>query len=486
MKNNLMDRLMNQESSNSGQLRDSSPIARLCLSPASRASTTSDRFVLLLLLLSGLLWAFPDGRRLQAQGRDTQIGPAILLRPDRIFDGTGAVMRTGWVVLVLNNRIQGCGPVSSLTVPADARIYDLRGMTLLPGLIDAHSHVFLHPYNETRWDDQVLKEPLAYRTLLAAAHCRDTLLAGFTSLRDLGTEGAAYADVSLRQAIMEGLIPGPRLLVATRAIVATASYGPGPAGFAPEWITPKGAQEASGKAEVLKAVREQIGHGTDWIKVYADFRRGTSGNEVPTFSEEELQVLVEESHSAGCRVAAHASTAEGMRRAVLAGVDTIEHGTGGTAEIFQLMAKKGVAYLPTLTAVEAYSEYFEGYRPGISPPSDDMKRVETAFRLARQQGVTIGTGSDVGVFRHGDNYRELEWMVKYGMSPAEALQSCTATNARILGWQEQIGQIRSGLLADLIAVEGNPIQNMNTLRQVAFVMKDGKIYKDVKRLQSKD
>ncbi|MGE0041005.1 MAG: amidohydrolase family protein [Vicinamibacterales bacterium] len=399
-------------------------------------------------------------------------GAAVLLQPDRVFDGTA--MHQGWVVLVRDGRIEAAGPAASVTAPAGARAVRLAGQTVMPGLIEGHSHLLLHPYDETPWNDQVLKEPLAYRVARAVVSARDTLMAGITTVRDLGTEGAGYADVGLRQAIADGVVPGPRMLVAGPAMVATGSYGP--KGFAPEWDVPQGAQEASGLDGVTRVAREQIGHGVDLIKVYADYRWGARGTAAPTFTQDELNRIVEVASSSGRYVVAHASTPEGMRRAVLAGVRTIEHGDEGTPEVWRLMAEHGVGYCPTLAAGDATAQY-AGWKKGVDPEPARLGAKRETFKAAVAAGVTICFGGDVGVFTHGDNVRELELLVAAGLSPMDAVKAATSVNARLFGLDDRLGSVAAGKIADLISVDGDPTTDLSALRRVGLVMKDGRIYK---------
>src|SRR5262245_43377017 len=394
----------------------------------------------------------------------------ILLRPARVFDGVEARPHNGWVVVVRGTRIEAAGPAADVKAPDGARVIDLPGMTLLPGLIDAHTHVLLHPYNEATWDDQVLKQPLSLRVCRATNHARSTLLAGFTTIRDLGTEGAGYAAVGIKQAIDQKIVPGPRMLVTTRAIVATGSYGP--KGFAPEFRIPQGAEEADGQT-LQRVVRDQIGKGADWIKVYADAWNPDTGG-TPTFTVDELKLMVETAKSAGCPVVAHAMTREGIRRSVAAVVETIEHGDAGDVEVFRLMAKHQVALCPTLAAAEAMSRY-RGWKKSDPEPAA-LKAKRASFKEALESGVTIVNGSDAGVFAHGDNARELELLVEYGMKPAEALRSATSLAAKAMHLEQKMGIIRAGFLGDLVAVEGDPTAEIATLRKVRFVMKDGTIY----------
>jgi imidazolonepropionase-like amidohydrolase len=393
-----------------------------------------------------------------------------IVKPDRVFDGHE--IHPGWWVLVKNNLIEDAGVAGSFVVPAGAKVILLKGMTLLPGFIEGHSHLFLHPYNETSWNDQVLTESRAERTARAVVHAKETLMAGFTTVRDLGTEGAGYDDVGLKTAINKGIIPGPRMLVATRAIVATGSYGP--KSEVAEATIIKGAEEADGLDGITRVVRSQIGHGADVVKIYADYRWGLDNAAEATFTVDELKKAVEVAKSSGRMVVVHSGTEEGMRRSIEAGVTTIEHGDGGTPELFKLMKEKGIALCPTLAATEAILSY-KGWKKGEYEPAA-VNQKHYIFSEAMKAGVTICMGGDVGVFPHGDNSREMILMAEYGMKPVDVLRSATSVNAKVFGLNTS-GNIKAGYFADLIAVNGDPTIDIKLVKQVRFVMKDGMVCK---------
>jgi imidazolonepropionase-like amidohydrolase len=395
---------------------------------------------------------------------------SYILKADRLFDGVD--MHTNWQVHVKNNKIEAVG--EKIYAGKDVPVLEYKNCTILPGLIEGHSHLFLHSYNETSWNDQVLKESRAERVARATVHANNTLMAGFTTVRDLGTEGAGYDDVGLKVAIEKKIIPGPRMIVATRAIVATGSYGPKELSHDIDVL--KGAAEADGEDGLIKEIRTQIGKGADVIKIYADYRWGANGEAAPTFTLDELKRAVEVVNSSGRELVVHSSTAEGMRRSILAGVSTIEHGDNGTPEIFKMMKEKGIALCPTIAAGEAISQY-KGWRKGIDPEPDHITAKRKSVKAALDAGVTICMGGDVGVFTHGDNAREMEAMVDYGMKPLDVLRSATSVNAAVFKMDSKIGNIKPGLLADIIIVEGNPAENISQVRKIKLVMKDGVIYK---------
>jgi imidazolonepropionase-like amidohydrolase len=401
----------------------------------------------------------------------SQISPdsVYVLQPERVFDGEQ--MHEGWQVVIKDNKIEFAGILN--VQPSKAKIIVLKGYTLLPGLIEGHSHLFLHPYNETAWNDQVLKESRAERIARATVHAKQTLFAGFTTIRDLGTEGAGYDDVGLKQAIEKGIVPGPRMLVATRAIVATGSYGPKE--LSNDIDSPKGAAEADGTDALIKEVRTQIGKGADVIKIYADYRWGVNKESMPTFTIDELKKVVEVASSSGRIVVVHATTIEGMRRAIAAGVTTIEHGDNGTQEIFNLMKQKNIALCPTLASGDAIEQY-NGWHKGTDAEPERIHQKHVSFMEALKAGVTICMGGDVGVFPHGDNAREMEMMVEYGMKPLNVLQSATSVNADVFKISDKVGRIKAGLFADILVVAGDPSKNIHDIRNIKLLMKNGVIY----------
>lgn len=396
------------------------------------------------------------------------------LTADRVFDGEA--IHEGWAVVVENDKIIAAGPKDKVKEPTAAIKINFPNSTLTPGLIEGHSHLFLYPYNITDWDTQVLKETDSYRTARATVHAKNTLMAGFTTARDLGTEGAGYSDVALKRAINEGIIPGPRLMVAGRAIVSTGSYGP--KGYDTDQEIMLGAEPADGN-DLIRVVRDQIGKGADFIKVYADYRWGINGEDRPSFTLDELKLINEVTRSSGRVLVCHAKSKEAITRAVLAGAESIEHGDFIDVEVAHLMKEHNVTYFPTIAAVDMITQY-RGWKKGIDPEPANVTNKKRSFKDALGSGVAIGMGGDVGVYPHGENVLEMELMVEYGMKTFDVLKAATSINARAFHLDNQVGSIKEGLKADLVIVTGDPSKNISDLRKVKFVMKDGVVYRNEK------
>jgi imidazolonepropionase-like amidohydrolase len=399
----------------------------------------------------------------------------VVIRAARMIDGKSAKVIAPAMVVIRGNRIDSIGG----SAPAGAKVIDLGDMTLLPGLIDAHVHALLQgDVTSEDYDQQLFKESLAYRALRASRALRIGLENGFTTMRDLETEGAMYTDVDLKRAINNGIIPGPRLVVSTRAMSVTGGYGP--SGYSPEVTFPMGVQIVDGVEGARKAVREQIAHGADWIKVYADrsYFIDDDGNlsSIPTFTLEEMKAIVDESHRLRHKVAAHAMAKPGISNAVAAGVDSIEHGVSISDELLDQMVAKGIWLCPTLTVTEyvAPGRAAEGRAiwakmPGIHHDS---------FTRALHKGVKIAFGTDVGGFPWDVNAaKEFEYETRFGMTPMQAIVSGTRAAAELLDMADRVGTIENGKFADLVAVPGNPLDDITAMQRVAFVMKDGVVYK---------
>ena len=403
--------------------------------------------------------------------------PPTAIKAGILIDGLSGAARSNQVLVVRGNRIESVGT----TVPAGARVIDLSGMTVLPGMIDAHTHIFLQGEepSEGGYDVQLLKHPLAYRAARATVAARRALEQGFTTIRDVETEGAGYGDVGIKQAIEEGRIPGPRMFVSTRAISTTGGYNL--EGYAPEVAVPKGAQIVDGPVEARKATREQLEHGADWIKVYMTHRSwvDAAGNlqSQPTLTVEELKAIVDEAHGWGKKVACHAYSNPGMKRALDGGCDSIEHGLELDDAAVAQMVKQGTWLCATI------SPYYKYWRPEGTPLGNlDRKRTEVhgpSFRRAVKAGVKIAFGTDVGGFSWSEPMaQEFPYMVQFGMTPMQAIQSATSRAAEMLGMKGQLGVVAPGAYADIVAVSADPLKDVRALEKVVFVMKDGKVFAD--------
>lgn len=401
----------------------------------------------------------------------------VAIRAGRLFDGTSDELRTNQVILIRGERIAEVGPAASVRIPEGATVIDLSHSTVLPGLIDGHEHIFLTGEDNGRYDEQILKESWQYRTIEAIVNAKKDLEAGFTAMRDCETEGAMYSDVDVKNAINRGLIPGPRLFVATRAMSVTGSYPL--LGYSPEVPVPHGVQIVDGPEEARKAVREQISYGADFIKIYGTGRShfAPDGKLVsnPTFTLPALRAIVDEAHRQGKQVACHAYGNPGLKNCLDAGVDSIEHGLDLTDADVAEMVRKKIWLVPTLYVYEDIKD-------------DDLKASggknsraaihEVSFKKALAAGVRIAFGTDAGPFPHGTQAKEFEYMVRFGMTPAQAILSSTRMAATLMEMQNEIGTVEKGKYADLVAVSGNPLADITELERVGFVMKGGQVVRN--------
>ncbi len=399
----------------------------------------------------------------------------IAIRAGHLIDGKSDTPISNALILVEGDKIVSVNPGG--TAPAGVEVIDLSKATLLPGFVDAHTHVLLQgDITAEDYDKQLLKQSIPYRAILGARNAQIALSHGFTVLRDLETEGAMYADVDVKQAIANGEVPGPHMQVATRAMTPTGMYGP--LGYSWEIRIPQGVQYVDGMDEIRKAVREQVMYGADWIKYYSDhgYYYGSDGvlHSHVNFSDEEARAIVEETHRIGKKVAAHAIGSDGIAAALRAGADTIEHGDGMTEAEMEEMTRRGIYWVPTI----AVGAYVANGRQGNWPKMVDTEKA--AFQLALKKGVKIVFGTDAGGFdwRDLNEAKEFEYYVNYGMTPMQAIRTATTSAAELLGWSEKMGTIEAGKWADMVAVSGDPLKDITELQRVKFVMKGGAVFKN--------